>query len=52
MRGIDRLHVLGTSDDAESIESGRELARRGGGRYVMCTSVSEIPTALTRLLDG
>ena len=52
MRGIDRLHVLGTSEDLESAEAGRELARRGGGRYVLCTSIVGIPVALTRLLDG
>ena len=52
LRGIDRLHVLGTSDDDESVESGRELARRGGGKYVLCLSVADIPLALTRLLES
>ena len=51
MRGLDRLHVLGTSDEAESVESGRLLARVGGGRYRTCTSINDLPAALTALLS-
>lgn len=51
LRGLDRLHVLGTSDEAEAEEHGRLLARRGGGRYLTCTSVLSIPRALTMLLN-
>lgn len=51
LRGLDRLHVLGTSDDPESIEKGRLLARRGGGRYRTCTSIVDLPRALTALLE-
>ena len=51
LRGLDRLHVLGTSDDPESVEAGRALARRGGGAYRTCTNVRDIPRLLTALLD-
>ena len=51
MRGLDRLHVLGTSDEAESVEAGRLLARVGGGRYRTCTSINDLPAALTGLLS-
>jgi von Willebrand factor type A domain len=50
LRGVDRLHVLGTSDEAESVEAGRLLARRGGGSYRTCTSVVDLPAALSALL--
>ena len=51
LRGLDRLHVLGTSSEEESIEAGAALARRGGGRYRTCTSISQLPRALTTLLS-
>lgn len=51
MRGLDRLHVLGTSDEAESVDAGRMLARVGGGRYRTCTSINDLPAALTALLS-
>ena len=52
LRGLDRLHVLGTSDDPESIEAGQALARRGGGSYRTCMTVRDIPGLLTALLDA
>ena len=51
LRGIDRLHVLGTSDEPMSLDAGRLLARRGNGRHRCCTSVAEIPAAITSLLS-
>ena len=51
LRGIDRLHVLGTSDEPMSLDAGRLLARRGNGRHRCCTSVAEIPAAITWLLS-
>ena len=52
LRGIDRLHVLGTSDESESVEAGKLLARRGGGHYRTCTSIVELPATLTALLTA
>ncbi len=50
LKGVDRLHVLGTSDEPESVEAGRLLARRGRGMYRTCTKVADLPAALTLLL--
>jgi MoxR-like ATPase len=52
LRGLDRLHVLGTSDEPESIEAGRRLARRGGGSHRVCTSVAQIGTTMSALLSS
>lgn len=51
LRGLDRLHVLGTSVESESIDAGRLLARRGNGRHRQCQSVADIPSAITALLS-
>lgn len=48
--GIDRLHVIGTSADPESVSRGQELATRGGGRYMPATSFGELAEALASLL--
>jgi MoxR-like ATPase len=48
--GIDRLHVLGTSLDADSVAAGRALARRGGGRHVVVLNPDEVAQALSSLL--
>jgi hypothetical protein len=48
--GIDRLHVLGTSRDEASVEAGKALARRGGGRHIVVTTPTEVPGAMTALL--
>jgi hypothetical protein len=50
LRGIDRLHVLGTSLDPESLAAGRALARRGGGRHVVALHAPEIARAMSSLL--
>ena len=50
--GVDRLHVLGTSDEQESVDAGRLLAKRGRGVYRTCTTVAELPAALTMLLGA
>ncbi len=52
LRGLDRLHVLGTSDEGESIEAGRLLARRGGGNHRVCLQVGQISTSVTALLSS
>ncbi len=52
LRGIDRLHVIGTSAEPESVAAGTLLARRGGGRYVCCTSVADIPKAVMYVLNA
>lgn len=51
LRGLDRLHVLGISDEPESVEAGRLLARRGRGQHRFATSVADIPAAMTALLS-
>jgi magnesium chelatase subunit D len=48
--GIDRLHVLGTSGEAESVARGRELARRAGGRYLPATTFAEVGAGLAAVL--
>ena len=52
MRGIDRLHVLGTSDDPESTEATAQLAARGNGRVRTVTSLRDLPVALNALLNA
>ena len=52
LRGLDRLHVLGTSDEPESVDSGRLLARRGGGQHRVCVSVAQIPSTVSALLSS
>ncbi len=51
MRGIDRLHVLGTSDDPESTQATAQLAARGNGRVRTVTSLTDLPVALNALLN-
>ena len=50
LRGVDRLHVLGTSLDPESLAAGRALARRGGGRHVVVIHPHEVARAVSSLL--
>jgi MoxR-like ATPase len=50
LRGIDRLHVLGTNLDEDSLAAGRALARRGLGRHVLVLHPHEIPAAMSSLL--
>jgi magnesium chelatase subunit D len=48
--GIDRVHVLGTSADPESVERCRELARRAGGRYLPGRTFAEVGAGLAAML--
>ncbi len=50
LRGVDRLHVLGTSLDPESLAAGRALARRGRGQHVVALHPHEVATAMSSLL--
>lgn len=50
LSGIDRLHVLGTSTETESVQSGKELARRAGGRYLPATSLAQLAAGLAAVL--
>ena len=52
MKGIDRLHVMGTSTEEDSLDATRRLAKRGGGRVRAVTSITELPRVLKFLLDG
>jgi magnesium chelatase subunit D len=50
LRGVDRLHVLGTSLDPESLAAGRALARRGKGRHTVALHAREVAGAMSSLL--
>jgi Mg-chelatase subunit ChlD len=50
LRGIDRVHVLGTSAEPESVARGRELARRARGRYLPATTFAEVGAGLSAVL--
>jgi MoxR-like ATPase len=52
MKGIDRLHVMGTSTEDDSLDATKRLAKRGGGRVREVTSITELPRVLKFLLDG
>jgi MoxR-like ATPase/Mg-chelatase subunit ChlD len=52
MEGIDRLHVVGTSSDEDSVDAARRLAKRGGGRYVQCTSIADLSGALNQIVNA
>lgn len=43
---LDRLHVLGTSKEADAVSSGTALARRGRGRWLPATTLHELATSL------
>jgi Mg-chelatase subunit ChlD len=47
---LDCLHVLGTSDAADSRDAGVALARRGRGRYLPATTAAELTVSLQRAL--
>ena len=49
--GIDRLHVLGISAEPESVRCGQDLARRGGGRYLLATTFGQLGTGLGSVLS-
>lgn len=50
LAGIERLHVLGTSDEPDAVRAGRLLARRSGGRYIQVSSIASLSRALVALL--
>jgi hypothetical protein len=50
LRGIDRLHVLGTSPDHDSLAAGRLLALRGKGRHVVAFRPHGVAGAMSSLL--
>ena len=50
LQGLERLHVLGTSLDPDSLAAGRALARRGGGRHVVALHPHEVAGAMSALL--
>jgi Mg-chelatase subunit ChlD len=47
---IERLDVLGTSTDPDSIAAGQALARRAGGRYLPATTLAELTRSLRAVL--
>lgn len=51
LRGVDRLHVLGTSLEPDSLAAGRALARRGGGRHVVVLEPPDVARAMSALLS-
>ena len=48
--GLDRVHVLGTSDEPDSVAAGRALAARARGRYVGATRFSDLQAGLLSLI--
>ena len=47
---IERLDVLGTSSESDSVAAGQALARRAGGRYLPATTLAELTRSLRSLL--
>ena len=43
---LDCLHVLGPSAEPDAVAAGTALSRRGGGRWLVATSVAELGQAL------
>ncbi|HYH51545.1 MAG TPA: AAA family ATPase [Acidimicrobiia bacterium] len=50
LRGIHRLHVLGTSLEPDSLAAGRALARRGNGRHTVALRAHDVARAMSSLL--
>jgi len=50
LAGIDRLHVLGTSPDPDSLAAGRALALRGKGRHVVALHPNDVARTMSSLL--
>ena len=46
LAGLDRVDVLGTSDEPEAVAAGRLLARRARGRYLPATGFVELQSSL------
>lgn len=52
LAGLDRVHVLSPSREAGAVTAGRQLARRGHGRFEDVTDVGRIAAALNRVLSA
>lgn len=50
--GAVRVHVLGLSEDPESVEACAALAGAGGGRAVTLSRAAEVPAAVAAVLGG
>ena len=50
LAGLDRVDVLGTSDEPEAVAAGRRLAGRARGRYLPATGFVELQSSLVTLL--
>jgi Mg-chelatase subunit ChlD len=50
LRGLDRVDVLGTSEDEDAVRAGRALAARGRGRFLAATHYAELRSALATIL--
>jgi Mg-chelatase subunit ChlD len=50
LAGLDRVDVLGTSDDPDSVAAGRALAARARGCYATATSYVTLQAGLITLL--
>ncbi|HEY4409696.1 MAG TPA: MoxR family ATPase [Acidimicrobiia bacterium] len=50
LRGIDRLHVLGTSAEEDSLAAGRLLALRGKGRHVLALHPNDVARSMSSVL--
>ncbi|MEW6475200.1 MAG: AAA family ATPase [Actinomycetota bacterium] len=48
--GLDHLHVVGVSDEPESVAAGRALARQGRGRHGLALRPSLVPAVMTATL--
>jgi Mg-chelatase subunit ChlD len=51
LSGLDRVDVLGTSEDPDAVAAGRGLAVRARGRYLSATRFAELQRGLVLLLD-
>jgi Mg-chelatase subunit ChlD len=50
LRGLDRVHVLGTDDEPDAVAAGTRLAARARGRYLTATRFRDLQTSLVALL--
>jgi magnesium chelatase subunit D len=51
LAGLDRVDVLGTSDEPEAVAAGRDLAARGRGTYRLSTNYVRLREGLATLLN-
>jgi magnesium chelatase subunit D len=50
LAALDCLHVIGVSNDPESVAAGQALARRGRGRHRLALRPTQVPAAMTAAL--